>query len=121
MTGRRLSAALIVLLILLSTLGVCCSNKNTNTDTKKDTKPLPEKITVEIKDFAFKPETVTIGARGRVTWTNRDNGQHTVAGKDFDSGPLGLDESFSYAFINPGTYPYKCELHPYMEGTVIVK
>ncbi len=120
MTGRRVLAGLTFLLIALALLSAGC-NKDTTTTKKTDNKPGPKKVSVEIKDFAFKPETVTVGVRGRVTWTNKDNGQHTVVGKEFDSGPLGLDESYSYEFINPGTYTYKCQLHPYMEGTVVVK
>ncbi len=120
MSKRCVLAGLTLLLIALAILSAGC-NKDTTTTKKTDNKPAPKKVTVEIKNFAFTPETVTIAPRGRVTWTNKDNGQHTVVGKNFDSGPLGLDESYSYEFINPGTYPYKCRLHPYMEGTVIVK
>jgi plastocyanin len=121
MAKHRVLAGLIIVAIALSMFAAGCNNKTTTTKTKTDNKPAPEKVTVEIKNFAFQPETVTIGVRGRVTWINKDDGQHTVVGKDFDSGTLGLDESFSYEFINPGTYAYKCALHPYMEGKVVVK
>lgn len=119
MTGRRVYASLLAVFLSLAIISAGCDNSKK--DTKKDTGPAPAKVTVEIKDFAFKPATVTIGTRGRVTWINKDNGQHTVEGKGFSSGLLGLDESYSYEFIDPGTYAYRCRLHPYMEGTVIVK
>jgi plastocyanin len=120
MVKSRVLAGFIIVAVALSLLAAGC-NKTTTTKPKADNTPAPKKVTVLIKDFSFQPETVTIGTRGRVTWTNKDNGQHTVVGKNFDSGLLGLDESFSYEFINPGTYTYKCRLHPYMEGKVIVK
>ncbi len=120
MTKRRVLSGCAIVLIALAVLSAGC-NKTTTTTKKTDNKPAPKNVSVEIKNFAFTPETVTIAIRGRVTWINKDNGQHTVDGKDFGSGPLGPDESYSYEFINPGTYPYKCRLHPYMEGTVIVK
>jgi plastocyanin len=120
MFKHRVIAGFMITAIALSALGAGC-NKNTDTKTKNNTK-LPRKdVTVEIKDFAFRPETVTIGVLSRVTWTNKDTALHTVVGKNFDSGPLGEGESYSYEFMKPGTFSYKCRLHPYMEGTVVVK
>ena len=37
------------------------------------------------------------------------------------SGDIAAGRSFSMAFSAAGTYPYHCEMHPSMQGTVIVK
>jgi len=39
----------------------------------------------------------------------------------FDSGMVNAGESWSYTFDEPGTYPYYCMVHAWMQGTVIVE
>jgi len=34
---------------------------------------------------------------------------------------LAQGESFSFTFDQPGTYDYRCVIHPEMEGTVNVR
>lgn len=77
---------------------------------------------VEIEDFEFVPSTVTIQEGGKVIWQNRDSTEHTATLDDgsFDSGLLAEGKLKSESFKEPGTYPYHCELHPEMTGTVEV-
>lgn len=81
-------------------------------------------VTVDIRNFAFAPQTLTVHAGTRVVWTNRDEEPHLVmsAGHQFASS-RALDTSDSYAvtFDHPGTYTYYCAIHPMMVGTVIVQ
>lgn len=79
-------------------------------------------ISVEIKDFAFNPDTITVPAGTTVVWTNRDSALHTVASTSgiFDSGVIDQGKSFSYTFQEPGTYDYYCMIHPHMNAKVIV-
>lgn len=79
--------------------------------------------TIEIKDFAFGPRTLTIAAGTTVTWRNRDAEPHTVRGADelVRSGALDQDEAYSVTFAKPGTYRYGCSIHPQMAGTIIVE
>jgi plastocyanin len=37
-----------------------------------------------------------------------------------DSGLMGPMASFEVAFLEPGSYDYHCDPHPYMTGTVVV-
>ena len=79
---------------------------------------------VSMKDIKFNPETVTIKAGGKVTWTNDDSVGHDVTADDFESGsPGGIEggSTFSHTFKKAGTYDYVCSVHPGMEGTVKVK
>jgi len=66
--------------------------------------------------------TVVIGVNNTVIWTNNDGGTHTVTADNgaFDSGYMNPGETWSYTFLAPGTYVYRCSLHPWMTGTVIV-
>jgi plastocyanin len=77
---------------------------------------------VEIVDFEYAPNSVTVQAGGKVIWQNKDSEEHTATLDDgsFDSGALAENKLKSQSFKQPGTYPYHCELHPEMTGTVEV-
>lgn len=77
--------------------------------------------TIEMRDFAFSPQTVEIRVGDRVTWTNRDSVEHNATDGSFDTGLLAEGESASIRFTAPGTYAFFCEPHPSMTGTVIVR
>ena len=78
---------------------------------------------VAIADFAFDPETVTVDAGTKLTWTNEDEAPHTATADDgsFDTGTLKLDDTGAVALDQPGTYTYYCRFHPFMKGTVEVR
>ncbi|MGH9775038.1 MAG: cupredoxin domain-containing protein [Candidatus Acidiferrales bacterium] len=80
-------------------------------------------FTVNIKDFTFDPETLTVPAGAKVTWVNKDEEPHKVAGnnEEFVSQALDTDEQFTFEFKTPGTYEYYCTLHPKMIGKIIVR
>jgi len=77
---------------------------------------------VQIKDFAFVPEVITIPAGGTVTWTNTDEDPHTVKAvdKSFGSAALDTDDRYSFTFDKPGEFTYFCSLHPHMHGRIVV-
>jgi plastocyanin len=78
-------------------------------------------VPLEIKDSRYLPPTVTVPVGTTVRWTNRDEETHTVTSAMGRFGSLGLDldESYTYTFTTPGTYPYGCDLHPFMSGTIV--
>ena len=78
---------------------------------------------VNIDNFTFGPEKLTVKAGTTVTWKNEDDIPHTVASstKAFKSHALDTDDTFSFTFTTPGTYEYSCSLHPHMVGTVVVE
>jgi plastocyanin len=67
--------------------------------------PAPD-TKVEIDNFAFSPERITVKAGTTVTWLNADDAPHTVASssKLFKSKALDTDGSFSFTFTTPGVY-----------------
>ena len=87
---------------------------------------------IAIKDMAFDPQVLSVewveGYRGscfpcpQVTWTNNDDKPHTITSDtgDFDSGPIGPGEQWTWTFIQAGTYDYHCTYHEEMTGTVEV-
>ena len=83
----------------------------------------PVAVRVNIFNYKFDPETVTVPVGATVTWTNKDEIPHTVASSDKSfkgSGGLDTDDSYSYTFTKPGKYSYYCTLHPFMKGKVVV-
>src|SRR6476469_1062984 len=77
---------------------------------------------VEIVDFAYDPDPVTVQVGGKVTWLNQDSAPHTATAEDgsFDTGTLEEGKLKSETFKQAGTYDYICEIHPDMHGTVEV-
>lgn len=78
----------------------------------------------------YDPNEVTIDVGSEVTWSNDDTAAHTVTSGDirqdgpdghFDSGLFMAGKSFSHEFEESGEFPYFCQVHPWMTGTVIVQ
>jgi plastocyanin len=82
-------------------------------------------VSVSIVDFAFTPKTITVPVGTTVRWTNNGNAPHTVTStsspKAFDSGTLNSGDTFQHTFTTAGQFPYRCNIHPSMTGTVIVE
>ena len=78
---------------------------------------------VNIDQFTFYPQRITVKAGTTVTWINEDDVPHTVASsiKFFKSKALDTADKFSFTFTTPGTYAYICSVHPYMTGAVVVE
>jgi plastocyanin len=79
---------------------------------------------IEIKDFAFNPQTLTVKSGEKVTWINRDEEPHTIVSveKQFKkSTALDTDQEFTITAGAPGTYNYFCSVHPKMTGTIVVE
>lgn len=75
---------------------------------------------VAIAGFAFDPPAIEVPAGTEITWTNDDPAEHTVTGDGFDSDTLAAGDRFSHQFSQPGTYRYRCAIHPEMTAQVTV-
>jgi len=79
-------------------------------------------VKVDITNFKYKPETITVKAGSKVTWVNNDVAPHTATADDtFDTGNLEKGGSKAITLSKPGSYSYVCEFHAFMTGTVVVK
>jgi glucose/arabinose dehydrogenase/plastocyanin len=81
-------------------------------------------FTVNIQDFSFNPATLNIEAGDTVTWVQRDFTAHTTTSSAspaaWRSSLLSEGQTFSHTFSASGSFPYFCEPHPEMRGTIIV-
>ncbi|MER3449427.1 MAG: hypothetical protein C4315_06555, partial [Chloroflexota bacterium] len=87
-----------------------------------------QQITVELRNIAFSPRTITVTPGTTVVWVNQDPVAHTVTADDgsFDSGLIQPGGTYQRTFQQPGTYPYHCRPHGGpggvgMSGVVVVQ
>lgn len=85
-------------------------------------------VVVEMQDFKFAPQTITISAGTTVVW--RDTGQrpHTAEADDgsFNTGNVDAGGEARTTFNTPGTFAYFCKYHggpggAGMSGTIVVQ
>jgi plastocyanin len=79
---------------------------------------------ITISNFMFSPMSVSVAPGSTVTVTNKDSVAHTLTatGGQFDTG--NIDGGQSKTFTAPskaGTYGYICNIHQYMQGTIVVR
>ena len=83
-------------------------------------------------DGCFIPKVVTLSkADTEVTWENNDTAAHVSQSGTAADGPseywnsslimAGQSYTKSFEGFEPGTYPYFCQVHPWMEGTIIIE
>lgn len=78
--------------------------------------------TVDLGDFYYSPQTLTIPAGTRVVWTVSAQQPNTVTADDgsWDSGTLNHGMLYTHRFDVPGTYRYHSRFYAWMHGTIIV-
>ena len=110
MTRRLLAAAALAVLTASCGGGSRTSSSTTTMD----------RNTVILKDVKFQPSTVSIRAGETVTWKWEDGATpHNVHGDGFQND-VTTKGTYQHLFTTPGTYKYKCDVHPAMTGTVEV-
>ena len=119
LTSRSKSVAILCAISFLN-----LSRLALNGEMKDPDNPGNKQNRIEIKDFAFNPQAITIKAGEKITWINRDEEPHTVVSveKQFKkSSALDTDQEFTITAGAPGTYTYFCSVHPKMTGTIVVE
>src|SRR5215204_1699869 len=89
----------------------------------ESTTPAPNSTTtVDIRDHAFNPAQLNVAPGTTVTFVNNDTEPHTATADNglFDTGVLEPGSSFDVFFDGSGTVTYHCELHPDMQGSIVV-
>jgi plastocyanin len=103
-------------LLFLTALGACGDDDGGDAEPQEPT----ESPTVKLRGVKFNPDRVTIVAGDTVTWVWDDGSvAHDIEGDGF-SAELATEGEFEHTFDDPGTYEYRCTVHPPMTGEVIV-
>ena len=79
-------------------------------------------VSVAVKDFAFNPADITATVGQTITFANGDSAPHTAT---LDDGScttpnIAPGSSDGLTFTAAGTYPFHCNVHPNMKGTITV-
>lgn len=107
--------SMLILSFVLMITNISCS--------KDDTTPSGGTNTVSITDFAFTASAKTVAKGTTITWTNFGATAHTVTSDDgtsFDSGSIAPGGTFTHTFSTSGSFPYHCDFHSSMTGTITV-
>ena len=85
--------------------------------------PAPNSTTtVDISNHAFTPAQLNVAPGTTAPFVNTDTEPHTATADNglFDTGVLEPGYSFDVLLDGSGTVPYHCELHPDMQGSIVV-
>jgi plastocyanin len=84
--------------------------------------------TVQVIDFAFSPASSSVNVGDTITWTNTGTTSHTSTSGNtptpsglWTSGFLSPGMTFAHQFTGSGNFPYFCQVHPFMTGSVNVQ
>ncbi len=135
-----LSASIIILtVILFYPSGSVIGNESASVVIPKGSASPEVDITKLTPRQWYLPSKISINQNDTVTWINKDTEGHTVTSgigegleslvnkkqgtKNglFDSGIFKPGTNWTYQFEQPGVFTYFCTVHPWMEGTVVVK
>jgi plastocyanin len=106
--------------LAFATILTACGSSGHSTQSTATSLPSNLGATVQLKNIAFNPQTVTIKTGQAVLWTFDDGSvAHNVSGDGFRSRDM-TSGTYSHAFTTPGTYHYQCTIHSGMTGVVIV-
>jgi len=83
----------------------------------------PATHTITIENMRFTPEALSVRRGDRVVWINKDLFPHTATAKakEFDSGSIAAEGSWTYVADKPGEHAYVCTFHPTMAGMISVR
>ena len=79
---------------------------------------------ITISNFMYQPMKLTVSPGATISVTNKDQVTHTLTAIEgqFNTGDIGPDQTKTIkAPMQPGTYQYRCNIHQYMMGSIVVE
>lgn len=118
---RRLTMAILaaasVALVAMATVGLLSSAAEAEPGAQASRTKV-----VDIKNFAFKPATLSIDKGASVSFVNSSDVAHTATkASAFNTGRIKAGKSKLIRFTQKGTFAYHCSIHPFMKGTIVVQ
>lgn len=92
-----------------------------------DPAPGGTSVTIVAKDMQFAPADVTVpaGTAVQIVFDNQEGAPHNIAisdasGASVFKGEIVSNKQVTYTVpaLQPGSYPFLCEVHPNMKGTI---
>jgi plastocyanin len=107
-------------LLALATLLPACDGDAAPAEPCSDPAPA---TSVQLADFAFEPDCLSVDAGATITLENVGDAPHTftVGGTDVDlKVDPGASDEVGFDGVDPGTYSVTCTFHPQMTATLTV-
>lgn len=116
-------------LLVIQGMMICLSGLGWTGEMAREESYVNEPIRMEHWPPYYYPHEAVVWSGVPIQWVNATASPHTVqhdacgTGNPcmFDSGKVNAGESFTLPGLPPGRYPYHCQLHPIMGGTLIVE
>lgn len=121
-TRRRPSLLLLVFVVpALAVVAAVTTRVVAGPTTSTATPAAPN--TVVIKNFAFSPASVSLGAGARLVVVNRDGTPHTLTSPEggFDTGVLNPGQRATITVKRAGSFRFFCAIHNSMTGMVVAR
>jgi plastocyanin len=125
--GLSFCALLLVVVLIIN--ATSHNSKNTSPGSTSANRPLVAKV--ELSASGFSPATLSVKKGTMVEWQSTDSGEvHIVASNPYPSDnelpalkskQFGQGVTYSYKFDQTGTFNYHDDLHPTLNGTVVVE
>lgn len=113
----------LLLAIFIGTAIVSGCTPQSSTSAQEASRSAIADLTFE--NFNISPGSITVKPGQIVTISNRDTAGHTVTSDTaglFETELIGSGQSASFtAPSEPGSYPFHCEPHPSIKGTLVVQ
>lgn len=124
---HKITAVTLAMAVVLALFAIVEISEHVSASRIEASTATPRLIAVAIRDYTFEPAPVTVHSGDTVEWKNYDSVPHTVTEDGgatapvFDSGNIAPGATWRYLVQKQGKYKYKCTLHPYMKGELIVE
>ena len=124
---RPLAGAALPLLAASAVLLLGCGSDGgtDQTSSASDERQRAATQAVTIKDYTYKPATITVPVGTTVKFTNEDSTAHTATSKEsgvFESGAIETGKSgHGHPRQEPAPSPTTALFHPFMKGTITVE
>ncbi len=119
----RFSSAILLGLALIASACGSSSSPSSPSPSSPAT-PVNGVVTVNINNFVYTPNPVTVKVGTQVNWKNNDNVDHTATADDgrFDDFVNAMSAHGAPVTMGTaGTFTYHCKIHSNMKGTIVVQ
>jgi len=115
---------LAVAIIVIASVGLAaCSSGTKSSMTTTSKGSATSGSTIVIKNFDFSPSSLSVAPGTTVMVKNEDGVTHTLTSDSggFNTGNVPANSTGHFtAPSKPGSYPYRCSIHQFMTGTLVV-
>jgi plastocyanin len=118
---KRWIAVPVLILVAALTLAACSSGTTSAAPAKSADGTTGS--TIIIKNFAFSPDSISAKPGATINVRNEDGVTHTLTADSgaFSTGNVTAGGTAHFtAPVKPGSYSYRCSIHQFMTGTLVV-